>query len=135
MRTEWIDFPKLGDERGELSVAESENHIPFGLKRAYWIFGTNKNVRRGFHAHHKLEQVAIAINGSCKMLLDDGEKKTNVILDSPTRGIKVNPLIWHEMFEFTEDCILLVLASDVYDESDYIRDYEEFREYIHTSSI
>ncbi len=123
---QWIDFSSLGDERGYLVALEGNKNIPFDIKRVYYIYGTKSNEPRGFHAHKNLQQVAIAMSGSCKMLLDNGKKKELAILDSPNKGILINSMIWHEMHDFSEDCVLLVLASDYYDESDYIRDYSGF---------
>ena len=122
----WIDLPALGDERGNLSVAEVGGHVPFEIKRVYWIYGTSPDVTRGLHAHRELQQLAIAVSGSCKMLLDDGTSRASYSLDNPTRGLFIESGMWHEMTEFTENCVLLVIASQVYDEADYIRDYEEF---------
>ena len=82
---------------------------------------------RGFHAHHKLKQVLVAVRGSCDLLLDNGTVKETIVLDSPHQAIVIDTFIWREMHNFSEDCILLCLASEHYDESDYIRDYEEFR--------
>lgn len=122
----WIDLPALGDERGCLSVAEVGQHVPFEVKRVYWIYRTCPNVTRGLHAHRELQQLAIAVSGSCQMLLDDGASRVSYRLDSPTRGLLIEPGMWREMTEFSEDCVLLVLASEGYDESDYLRDYEQF---------
>lgn len=122
----FIQFPVLGDERGQLYVMEGARNIPFDIKRAYYLVGTLKGVSRGFHAHKELEQIAVCVSGSCKMLLDDGIQRTQVILDEPNKAICIDKMVWHEMHDFTEDCVLLVLASDYYDESDYIRSYEDF---------
>lgn len=122
----WIDFPPLGDERGSLVALEAEKTVPFAIKRVYYIFGTQQNVARGFHAHKNLQQVAICVTGSCRMVLDDGRTREEVWLDSPIKGLLINDLIWREMHDFSEDCVLLVLASEYYDEDDYIRDYDDF---------
>lgn len=122
----WIDFPALGDERGSLVAMEAEKSVPFVIKRVYYIFGTRQDVARGFHAHKRLQQVAICITGKCRMILDDGKERTEVWLDSPNKGLVIGDLVWREMHDFSEDCVLLVLASEQYDESDYIRDYNEF---------
>ena len=90
------------------------------------IFGTKIDVSRGFHAHYKLKQVAICIAGSCRFILDNGKKKEEVLLENPNQGLIVNNMIWHEMYDFSYDCILMVLANDYYEESDYIRDYNVF---------
>ena len=121
-----VDLKILGDERGSLISLEGNKDIPFEIKRVYYIFDTQVNVARGFHAHKQLQQLAICVKGKCKMLLDDGTKKEEVWLDSPNKGILIKDLIWREMHDFSEDCVLMVLASEHYDESDYIRDYDEF---------
>jgi len=122
----FIDFPALGDERGSLVALESEKTVPFPIKRVYYIFGTNAGVSRGFHAHKKLQQVALCITGKCRMILDDGRQRNEVWLDSPNKGLIIGDLVWREMHDFSEDCVLLVLASEHYDEADYIRDYGKF---------
>lgn len=130
MQIKLIPLQIHGDDRGSLISLEQEKNIPFEIKRVYYIFDTEKGVRRGFHAHKELKQVAIAIKGSCKFLLDNGEKKVNLLLDTPSKGVVIEPLVWHEMFDFSEDCVLIVLADNFYDESDYIRDYDEFLEMV-----
>ena len=124
----WIDFPPLGDDRGSLVALEGDKTVPFDIKRVYYIFDTKQGVSRGFHAHKNLEQVAICVRGSCRMVLDDGSNRVDAILDSPIKGIYIGNLVWREMHEFSEDCVLLVLASEHYDESDYIRDYQDFEQ-------
>ena len=120
-----IDLPSLGDQRGGLVAIESNQSIPFEIKRLYYIFNTNHQAR-GFHAHLNLKQVAICVKGSCRFVLDNATEKQEIILDQPTQGLLIEGLIWREMHDFTSDCVLLVLASEHYDESDYIRDYEQF---------
>ena len=122
----FIDFPALGDERGSLVALEAEKTVPFPIKRVYYIFGTNAGVSRGFHAHKRLQQVALCITGKCRMILDDGRQRNEVWLDSPNKGLIIGDLVWREMHDFSEDCVLLVLASEHYDEADYIRDYGKF---------
>jgi dTDP-4-dehydrorhamnose 3,5-epimerase-like enzyme len=92
----------------------------------YYIFGTKKSVSRGFHAHLNLKQVAVCVTGSCRFILDNGKQKEEIILDSATKGLLIEDLTWREMYDFSPDCVLMVLASEYYDESDYIRDYQEF---------
>ncbi|MBR7889315.1 WxcM-like domain-containing protein [Marinomonas sp. A79] len=121
-----IDFPPLGDGRGSLVALESHQSIPFDIKRVYYIFGTQKGVSRGFHAHKQLKQVAVCVTGACRMVLDNGQQRESVWLDSATKGILIEDMVWREIHDFTDDCVLLVLASEHYDEADYIRDYEEF---------
>lgn len=125
-----IDFTPLCDDRGSLVAVEANKTVPFDIKRVYFIFGTKQSVARGFHAHKALKQVAVCMTGSCRMWLDNGREKEEVLLDSPTKGLVIEDLVWREMHDFTPDCVLLVLASEYYDETDYIRDYEEFKELI-----
>lgn len=96
----------------------------------YYIYDTLEGVRRGFHAHKQLKQLMICVHGSCKILLDNGTEKEIVVLDKPYEGIFIESNMWREMYDFSPDAVLLVLASEVYDESDYIRDYDKFLEYV-----
>lgn len=121
-----IELPCISDSRGRLIFAEAERHIPFQIKRLYFVTGTKANKPRGFHAHKKLHQAAFCVQGSCRLLLDSGTQKHWTTLSSPSQVALIGPLTWREMHDFTEDCILVVLADDYYDESDYIRDYDEF---------
>lgn len=121
-----INLKSLGDDRGGLVAIEANKDIPFDIKRVYYIFATQQDVARGFHAHKELQQLAVCVAGKCKMVLDDGTKKEEIWLDSPNKGIIIKDMIWHEMYDFSEDCVLMVLASEHYDESDYIRNYDEF---------
>lgn len=120
------DFKLRGDERGSLIAIEENADIPFAIKRVYYIFDTQEGLSRGHHAHKNLRQVMICIQGSCLVGLDDGRDRISVRLDSKGRGLLLDVMMWHEMYDFSPDCILLVLASDAYNESDYIRDYNEF---------
>lgn len=121
-----IDLNPLGDERGQLSVLEAHKNIPFAIKRAYYLTNMKHDVPRGFHAHKELEQVAVCVAGKCRMLLDNGQSKEEIWLDAPNKAIRIEPRVWHEMHDFSEDCVLLVLASEPYDEADYIRNYSDF---------
>lgn len=120
-----VDFPSLGDERGALVAIEVNQSIPFEVKRLYYIFDT-ADKSRGFHAHINLKQIAICLKGSCRFILDNGFQREEVVLNLPTKGLIINSLTWREMHDFSQDCILLVLASEYYDESDYIHSYQEF---------
>lgn len=124
---EWLELPDLGDQRGSLFVIESNKNIPFEVKRLYYIFDTQSDVPRGFHAHKELHQIAFCLKGKCKMVMDGGKDKEEVWLEDSNKGLLIPPLVWHEMHDFSDDCLLLVLASDHYDESDYIRSYDEFK--------
>ncbi len=131
MKPEMIDFIIHGDERGSLIAIENNKNIPFEVKRVYYIFDTKENVRRGFHAHKNLKQVLICVKGSCKIHLDNGKGETSeVSLDKPDQGLLIQSNLWREMYDFSSDAVLLVLASEYYIESDYIRDYEAFRQYV-----
>ncbi len=121
-----IDFKLLDDERGSLVVLEGNQDIPFDIKRVYYIFGTQAGVARGFHAHKELKQVAVCISGRCKFIMDNGSEKQEIVMENPTHGILIDKMQWHEMHDFSDDCVLLVLASNYYDEADYIRDYNDF---------
>lgn len=125
-----IEFKTLGDDRGSLISLEQNKNIPFEIKRIYYIFGTKENVSRGFHAHKNLQQVAVCVRGSCRFVMDNGTQKEEIILDSPDKGLVIDTMQWHEMHDFSEDCIIIVLANDYYDESDYIRNYENFRSFV-----
>ena len=129
-----IDLPSLGDQRGGLVAIESNQSIPFEIKRLYYIFNTT-NQSRGFHAHIDLKQVAVCVKGSCRFILDNGHAREEVTLNSPTQGLYIEALTWREMHDFSEDCVLLVLASEHYDENDYIRDYQDFLKEAHKPFI
>ena len=130
-----IDLPNLSDPRGGLVALESNQSIPFELKRIYYIFKTADKKARGFHAHKNLKQIAICLQGSCKFVLDNGYHQEEIILNSPLKGLLIESLMWREMHDFSEDCVLLVLASEHYDESDYIRDYSDFVKIAHQPYI
>ncbi len=119
-------FQQHGDERGMLVALEQYGDIPFEIKRVYYMYQTKKDVRRGFHAHKSLQQILVWIHGSCKVLLDNGTEKKTISLERPYEGLYVANNMWREMYNFSEDAVLLVLASEMYQEEDYIRDYEEF---------
>ncbi|MGX9457590.1 sugar 3,4-ketoisomerase [Photobacterium damselae subsp. damselae] len=121
-----IKFNKLGDDRGSLISLEGNLNIPFEIRRVYYIFDTKENISRGFHAHKDLQQVAICVKGSCRFILDNGILRQSVILDKPNVGLYIDSMKWREMHDFSDDCVLMVLASHEYDESDYIRNYDDF---------
>ena len=125
-----INFDIKGDERGSLISLEENKNVPFEIKRVYYIFNTVEGIRRGFHAHKKLKQLLVSVSGSCKILLDDGKSKEEISLDNPNKGLLIESMIWREMFAFSPDCVLMVLADEFYDESDYFRDYQQFLSYL-----
>ncbi|TSC87184.1 MAG: WxcM domain-containing protein [Parcubacteria group bacterium Gr01-1014_8] len=121
-------------ERGSLFAAE-DPHIPFSIRRMYVISGVDKGVTRGDHAHKKTDQVMFVVQGELTLHLDDGETKQSIRLTSRDEGIRLAPMLWHYMSDFTPDCMALVAASLPYNESDYIRDYEEFKKYARTLNL
>jgi dTDP-4-dehydrorhamnose 3,5-epimerase-like enzyme len=116
----------LGDHRGQLVAIESNIHVPFEVKRVFYIYGTVEGVSRGNHSHYKTKQYLICVNGSCKVTLDNGKNKMTYNLDAPNKGLFQDALVWGVMHDFSKDCVLLVLADDVYAKEDYIVDYDEF---------
>ena len=125
-RCRLIPLALRGDERGRLVAIEQMSDAPFSIARVYYVYGTTPGTTRGHHAHRALNQLAVAVAGSCTMLLDDGEQRVTVRLDDPATGLTLPPMVWHEMSDFSSDCVLMVLADAAYDEADYIRDYDEF---------
>ena len=123
-------FPPHGDVRGQLIAIVAMKDLPFEVKRVYYIYDTLANVRRGFHAHRNLQQILICVHGSCMIHLDDGTDTAEVLLNKPYEGLYIANDMWREMYDFSEGAVLLVLASEYYDEADYIRKYEDFIELV-----
>lgn len=123
-------FQPHGDRRGQLVALEEFKDIPFRIKRVYYMYDTVPDMIRGCHAHKKLEQILICIHGSCKIKLDNGIETKIVHLEKPYEGLYVSNNMWREMYDFSSDAVLMVLASELYDESDYIRDYQEFLDFV-----
>lgn len=128
MKIKTIDFKIHGDERGALVAINHLTDVPFEIRRVYYMWNSLPGVERGFHAHKSLEQVLICVSGSCTVTLDDGHERQNVRLDRPNLGLYIGPSTWREMRNFSGGAVLMVLASQTYDASDYIRDYDEFLE-------
>lgn len=126
MKFKLIDFNIKGDERGSLIAIEGNKNIPFDIKRVYYVYGTKQDVVRGKHAHKNLEQVIICMNGSCDFILDDGKERKTIHLNTPSQGLYIQNLIWREFTNFSKDCVVMVLASEYYNENDYIKDYKQF---------
>lgn len=126
MNIKTYTFPPHGDDRGQLVAIEAMKDLPFEVKRVYYIYDTLPGVRRGFHAHKCLQQILVCVSGSCKIHLDDGTDTAEVVLDKPNEGLYIANNMWREMYDFTPGAVLLVLASEYYDEADYIRDYDAF---------
>lgn len=121
----FINIPKISDDCF-LYFVQNPDHIPFIIKRVYYILKSRPNLPRGSHAHYKTQQILFCIQGNIKMVLDDGRKREEVTLNQPETGIFLDKMIWHEMHNFQRDTILLVLASRKYEDKDYIRNYEQF---------
>lgn len=121
-----LEFKDFGDERGNLVVVEGNSDIPFDLKRVFYIYGSDPDVVRGMHANRKTEFVMINVGGTSKVKVDNGFETVVVELNRPRMGIYLPTMVWKEMYDFSEDSILLVLASEHYDSKEYIRDYNDF---------
>ena len=130
MEIKTFTFDDHGDERGNLVALEELDNVPFEIKRVYYMYNTEEGFVRGKHAHKSLEQILICVHGSCTVMLDNGTEKAYVKLDRPNVGLYVTNDMWREMYDFTEGAVLMVLASEHYDERDYIRDYHAFLKYI-----
>lgn len=131
-----LDFHQHGDGRGHLVVAEGSGDIPFDIKRVFYIYGSDKDVVRGQHANKKTEFVLINVAGSSKVKVKDGEGNEAIFcLNRPHTGIYLPTMVWKEMYDFSTDSVLLVLASEHYDTTEYIRDYEEFVKTVNSSNL
>jgi len=122
-----IDIPVVHDKRGNLSVIESGQNIPFSIKRVYYLYDVPGGTKRGGHAHRKLEQLIIATSGSFDVILHNGKKKESYTLNRSNMGLYIPKMIWREIENFSSGAVCLVLASEHYDESDYIRNFKEFK--------
>ena len=125
-RCKILDFKDLGDERGKLVVIEGNQDIPFEIKRTFYIYDSDNDVVRGQHANRKSEFVLINVAGSSKVRITDGKEEFVVELNKPMMGVYIPSMVWKDMYDFSNDSVLLVLASTHYDGSEYIRDYEEY---------
>ncbi|MCH4191068.1 MAG: FdtA/QdtA family cupin domain-containing protein [Butyrivibrio sp.] len=124
---EILEFKEYGDERGNLVVAEGSGmDIPFDVKRVFYMYGSDPDIVRGQHANRNTEFVLINVSGSSKVLVDNGREKKIVELNKPRMGLYLGKMVWKEMYDFSKDSILLVLASEHYQEQEYIRDYDAF---------
>lgn len=123
-----VQLPRFTDERGSLSFAEGGVHVPFEFKRIYYLYKIPEGAERGAHAHKALHQLLIPIAGSFNILLDDGKRKRRISLSRPDRGLYIRPMIWRELENFSRDAVCVVLASERFDERDYIRSYDQFVE-------
>ena len=131
-----IEFKEYGDEKGNLVVAEGSGFdVPFDIRRVFYIYGSDPDIKRGNHANRYTQFVLINVSGSSKVLVDDGFNKEVIVLDKPRMGLYLGTMVWKEMYDFSPDAVLLVLASELYDESDYIRNYDDFIKFIEKSSL
>lgn len=125
-----INLPKITDPRGNLTVAEQLKDVPFDIKRAYWVYDVPGGECRGGHAHKRLKQFVIALSGSFHVTLDNGRERCTVLLNHPWQGLLIETNIWRTLDDFSSGAVCLVLASELYEEDDYIYDYDEFLNYV-----
>ncbi len=130
-----LQFPDLGDERGKLVVAEGDLDVPFPIQRVFYIYGSDDTVVRGQHANRESEFVLINVAGSSKVMITDGENREIVELKRPMEGLYIPRMIWKEMYDFSPDSVLLVLASTHYDGAEYIRDFDEYKREIEQTRV
>lgn len=121
-----INLPKISDPRGNLTFVEGSNHVPFDIRRVYYLYDVPGGAERGGHAHKELHQLIIAMSGSFDVILDDGNEKKRIHLNRSYNGLYVCPMIWRELDNFSSGSVCMVLASNIYEESDYYRDYHEY---------
>jgi hypothetical protein len=126
-RWEFITLPKVVDVRGNLSFVEANRQVPFTIQRIYFLYDVPEGASRAAHAHHRLKQLFIAISGSFDLALDDGFTTSVITLNRASKGLLVKELVWRDISNFSSNAVCLVLASDFYDESDYIRNYSQFQ--------
>ncbi len=124
-----IDLPQIFNDAGNIIILENGNNIPFDVKRVYYLYDIPGGASRGGHAHYKLEQYIIAGCGSFEVILNDGFNVRTIVLNNPNKALHIVPGLWRELDNFSSGCISLVLASELYDENDYIRNYEDFLEF------
>ncbi|BCR05187.1 hypothetical protein DESUT3_22560 [Desulfuromonas versatilis] len=122
-----IDLPKITDVRGNLTFIEENRHVPFGIQRVYYLYDVPGGAERGGHAHKELHQLIVAMSGSFDVVLDDGREKKRFHLNRSYYGLYVCPMIWREIDNFSSGSVCMVLASNLYDESDYYREYSDFQ--------
>ena len=125
-----IELPKITDPRGNLTVAEAFTNVPFGIRRAYWVYDVPGGESRGGHAHKRLRQLVIAMSGSFTVTLDNGHEQQKYLLNHPWEGLLIETETWRTLDDFSSGAVCLVLASEPFEEDDYIYDYDEFLKYI-----
>ena len=130
LNTALIDFPKITDPRGNLTVAQAHTDVPFAIKRAYWVYDVPAGECRGGHAHKLCKEVLIALSGSFHVTVDNGEEQKTVLLNHPYQGLLIDTDVWRTLDDFSSGAVCLVLASEPFDEDDYIREYNDFLRYL-----
>ena len=130
LNTALIDFPKITDPRGNLTVAQAHTDVPFSIKRAYWVYDVPGGECRGGHAHKLCKEVLIALSGSFHVTVDNGEEQKTVLLNHPYQGLLIDTDVWRTLDDFSSGAVCLVLASEPFDEDDYIREYDDFLRYL-----
>ena len=130
LNTALIDFPKITDPRGNLTVAQAHTDVPFSIKRAYWVYDVPGGECRGGHAHKSCKEVLIALSGSFHVTVDNGEEQKTVLLNHPYQGLLIDTDVWRTLDDFSSGAVCLVLASEPFDEDDYIREYDDFLRYL-----
>ncbi len=130
-----IQLPKIVDPRGNLTVAEELKNVPFDIKRAYWVYDVPGGESRGGHAHKRLRQLIVALSGSFHVTLDNGHERKTYLLNHPWEGLYVETGIWRTLDDFSSGAVCMVLASEPYDEDDYIYEYDDFQKYIHSQHV
>ena len=130
LNTALIDFPKITDPRGNLTVAQALTDVPFAIKRAYWVYDVPAGECRGGHAHKSCKEVLIALSGSFHVTIDNGEEQKTVLLNHPYQGLFIDTDVWRTLDDFSSGAVCLVLASEPFDEDDYIREYDDFLRYL-----
>jgi len=125
-----IDFPKIVDPRGNLTVAEDHINVPFEIKRVYWVYDVPSGECRGGHAHKQCKEVIVALSGSFTVTLDNGSEQQKYLLNHPYQGLFVDKNTWRTLDDFSSGAVCLVLASEIFEEADYIRDYDEYLNYL-----
>ena len=130
LNTTLIDFPKITDPRGNLTVVQAHTDVPFSIKRAYWVYDVPAGECRGGHAHKLCKEVLIALSGSFHVTVDNGEEQKTVLLNHPYQGLLIDTDVWRTLDDFSSGAVCLVLASEPFDEDDYIREYDDFLRYL-----
>ncbi len=130
LNTALIDFPKITDPRGNLTVAQAFTDVPFAIQRAYWVYDVPAGECRGGHAHKSCKEILIALSGSFHVTVDNGEEQKTVLLNHPYQGLLIDTDVWRTLDDFSSGAVCLVLASEPFDEDDYIREYDDFLRYL-----